>query len=193
MRYTHITGTITGVITGALLVLVAGGLLGCETAPRTDLERQSLAQDAQGAKDDFTRVDPTMETLFEDSHGYAIFLAVTQGAAGIGAAHGWGIVFKDGDPIGYAELTQGTLGAQLGGEEYRQVIFFEHESALRRFTQGQLAFAARASVTAAREGASADADFSDDVLVFTMRRGGAMFQAAIGGQNFSFLPKEEVE
>lgn len=178
-------------ILGVLILLIAWWLLGCETAPRSDLQRQVLEQDVQLAKEDFIRIDPTMETLYDESLGYVVFPSVTQGAAGIGGAHGWGIVYEEGQPIGYAELSQGTLGAQLGGEEYRQVIFFEHDSALRRFTRGQLAFAARASVTAASAGASADADFSDGVMVFTMRRGGAMFQAAIGGQNFDFVPLDE--
>ncbi|TVQ52701.1 MAG: hypothetical protein EA377_09645, partial [Phycisphaerales bacterium] len=142
----------------------------------------------QVAVSEFTEKDPGMAELFDDSYGYAIFPNVGRGGAGVGAAYGRGVVYEQGRMIGYCDLSQGDIGFQLGGQAYRQVIFFKDERALNRFTSGQLAFAAQASAVAATAGASADADFSDGVLVFTQTRGGLMYEATIGGQNFSFEP-----
>jgi hypothetical protein len=35
-------------------------------------------------------------------------------------------------------------------------------------------------------GASADASFRDGMAIFTMEKGGLMFEASIGGQRFSY-------
>ena len=34
-----------------------------------------------------------------------------------------------------------------------------------------------------------DADFEDGVAVFTLTKGGLMYEAAVGGQKFSYKPK----
>lgn len=173
-----------------LLVVISWCVAGCTTAPRTEADRDRLQQNVHIAISDFKQRDPTMEVLFDDAYGYAVFPNVGRGGAGVGGAYGRGIVFEHGEMIGYCDLSQGDIGLQLGGQAYRQVIFFQNERALNRFTAGQLAFAAQASAVAAQAGASADADFSDGVLVFTQTRGGLMYEATIGGQNFSFEPIE---
>jgi lipid-binding SYLF domain-containing protein len=163
---------------------------GCATAPRTEADRAQLVDSAQTAINEFTRRDPGMTELFDNAYGYAVFPNVGRGGAGVGGAYGRGVVYEQGRMIGYCDLSQGDIGFQLGGQAYRQVIFFQNESALNRFKAGQLAFAAQASAVAATAGASADADFSDGVMVFTQTRGGLMYEATIGGQNFDFVPVE---
>ena len=171
-----------------VIMLASMYLSGCATAPRTEVERERLADNAQTAIREFTEKDPGMTELFDNAYGYAIFPNVGRGGAGVGGAYGRGVVYERGRMIGYCDLSQGDIGFQFGGQAYRQVIFFKDERALNRFTRGQLAFAAQASAVAATAGASADADFSDGVLVFTQTRGGLMYEATIGGQNFSFEP-----
>ncbi len=127
-----------------------------------------------------------MQQLFDSASGYAVFPTVGKGAIGVGGAYGRGQLFEDGQVGGFCDLTQGTIGFQLGGQAYSELIFFETATALTRFRRGNFAFAAQASAVAATAGASADADYESGVIVFTMAKGGLMFEASVGGQKFNF-------
>lgn len=175
----------------ATLILMSMLLGACSTIPKTAADRQALRDEAQFTINEFQRRDPSMTELFETSYGYAVFPTVGKGAIGVGGAYGKGIVYEQGEMIGYCDLSQGTVGVQLGGQSYREVIFFQNMAALDRFTSGEFAFAAQASAVAATSGASADADFNDGVLVFTMAKGGLMYEASIGGQKFSFVQQPQ--
>lgn len=144
--------------------------------------------DVQAAIQLFKRTDPSMERLFETAYGYVVFPSIGKGAAGIGAAEGHGLVFEKGKLIGEAKLTQVTVGAQLGGQSYIEVIFFESQNALEDFRDGKTAIAAGLSAVAAADGASAEAKYQHGVLVYTMAKNGLMFQASVGGQHFKFTP-----
>jgi lipid-binding SYLF domain-containing protein len=138
----------------------------------------------------FKTSDPSMEKFFDASAGYAVFPGVTKGAIGVGAAHGDGEVIVHGAVIGTTSLTQVTVGAQLGGQQYSEIIFFDSKDALESFKGGHFTMAAQVSAVAAAEGASANAKYSQGVAVFTVAKGGLMYEASIGGQKFSFHPKE---
>jgi len=90
--------------------------------------------------------------------------------------------------LGVAELIQVTVGLQLGGQSYAEIIFFENETTLESFKEGRFALSAQASAVALSEGASANAKYELGVAVFTMARSGLMFEASVGGQKFSFTP-----
>jgi lipid-binding SYLF domain-containing protein len=146
-------------------------------------------KNANEALADFRKADPSMKAFFEKAQGYAVFPSVGKGAIGVGGAHGSGLVYEGGKPVGRTKLTQITIGLQLGGQSYREIIFFEDRATLDRFKGGNFEFSAQASAVAVKSGASADADFQGGVAVFTMAKGGLMFEASIGGQKFSFEPK----
>lgn len=132
---------------------------------------------------------PKLESFKEKAYGYAVFPRVTKGAIGIGAAAGNGIVFKDHEAIGSAKLKQATVGIQFGGQQYVEIIFFEDMVSFVKFTNGKLKFDAQAAAVALKAGASIDAAYQDGVAVFTMTKGGLMYEASIGGQHFKFEPK----
>ncbi|MBX3357903.1 MAG: lipid-binding SYLF domain-containing protein [Phycisphaeraceae bacterium] len=174
-------------ITGLLIWSVA--VPGCATAPGTEKERVSLANSAADALARMKFEDTGLDAFIKKSYGYAIFPAVGKGALGIGGAYGRGEVYELGQMVGYCDLTQATLGLQAGGQEYSELICFENRNALDRFREGQFAFSANASATALRSGAAATAKFADGVAVFTYVSAGLMFEASIGGQQFSFQPR----
>jgi lipid-binding SYLF domain-containing protein len=158
------------------------------TSPNESLERQ-----AQSAIEDFQERDPGLQRFFDDSAGYTVFPEVGKGAVGIGGAHGEGVVYENDQVIGYSTLTQGTIGVQLGGQRYREIIFFQRAGDLEKFKEGRFEMAAQASAVAAASGAAANADYREGVAVFTLPLGGLMFEAAIGGQKFSFRSLEGQE
>jgi len=145
-----------------------------------------LVDDSKEAQAAFIKSDGLMKNLFDNSYGYVIFPNVGKGAIGVGGAAGNGIVFEGGNVIGTAKMKQVTVGFQFGGQAYREVIFFENKEALDRFKENKFEFAAQVSAVAVTAGASADVKYKDGVMVFTQEKGGLMYEAAVGGQKFSF-------
>jgi lipid-binding SYLF domain-containing protein len=85
-----------------------------------------------------------------------------------------------------AKLSQLSIEFQAGGRAYREVVFFESENDMERFKNSQLEFAAQVSAVAVTAGASANVKYREGVMVFTMQKGGLMYEASVGGQHFKF-------
>jgi lipid-binding SYLF domain-containing protein len=164
-------------------------VLGCSTAPKTNGERDALAQEADAALTKMKTEDPTLTEFMSDSYGHAIFPNVGKGGLIVGGAYGRGVVYEQGKLIGYADLTQASVGAQVGGQAYTELLVFENKAALDNFISGKLDFGASASAVAVKSGASAAASYKEGVAVFTKPISGLMAEAAIGGQDFSYVPK----
>jgi lipid-binding SYLF domain-containing protein len=96
------------------------------------------------------------------------------------------VLYENGTAVGSAKMKQVSFGLQLGGQSYREVIFFENKAALDQFKEGKLEFSGQASAVAARKGASGDAKYRGGILVFTEEKKGLMLEASIGGQKFSY-------
>ena len=128
----------------------------------------------------------SLKPYFKEARGYAVFPNVGKGGIGIGGARGSGEVFEKGNVIGKTTLTQVSIGFQLGGQAFSQIIFFKDKKSLERFTEGNFEFGASASAALISEGANASADYSDGVAVLTYSKGGLMYEASIGGQKFSY-------
>lgn len=173
------------VIASIAVALVAG----CQTAPKTDADKDELAMAAESTVVTYKTLDPTMKTFFETAKGYAVFPKIGKGGLIVGGAYGKGVLYEKGKLVGYCDLSQGSIGAQIGGQGYSEIIFFQTEHTLGTFKTGEFAFAAQASGVAVKAGGSADADYTGGVAVFTRPLGGLMGEASIGGQNFSFVKK----
>lgn len=148
----------------------------------------SLRQEAAATIETFRARDPGMQRFFDSAYAYAVFPTVAKGGMGIGGAYGDGLVYRGNKPIARTSLTQLTVGLQLGGQAYHEIIFFRDRDAFERFRSGQLKLAAQLSAVAATTGASADASYEQGVAVFTLARGGLMYEASVGGQSFSYEP-----
>ena len=127
-----------------------------------------------------------LKPYFKKAKGYAVFPNIGKAGIGIGGARGKGEVFEKDEVIGSTSVTQLSIGLQLGGQAFSQIIFFKDKKDLERFTQGNFEFGASASAALITEGANASADYSDGVAVLTFSKGGLMYEASIGGQKFSF-------
>lgn len=130
--------------------------------------------------------DPSINAFFRKSYGYAVFPHVGKVGIGIGGAYGEGIVYRTGRIVGTAKLRQLSVGLQLGGQSYREIIFFQNAATFRKFTNGKLKLGAQVSAVAINKGAAAKANFSRGIAVFTMTKGGLMYEATIAGQHFEF-------
>jgi len=161
-------------------------LIGVWSSPASagwDPESQQQAQEAIAA---FKEANPRLEVFFARSYGYAVFPKVTKGGLILGGAHGNGTVYEEGKVVGSSSITQYTFGLQAGGQTFREIVFFKDKEALERFKAGDFEFAADVSAVALDSGASNTLDFAGGVAVFTLASGGLMFEASVGGQQFSF-------
>jgi lipid-binding SYLF domain-containing protein len=148
--------------------------------------------------------------FFGKSYGYAVFPTIGKGGIGIGGAHGTGRVYQKGAYVGDTSMTQVTVGLQLGGQAFSQIIFFEDKRAFDEFTSGNFEFGAQASAVAITAGAQAQAGtagtgagasggqhdaktaggYQKGMATFTVAKGGLMYEASIGGQKFKYTPKK---
>ncbi len=137
----------------------------------------------------FKLKDPALERFFKEAAGWAVFPTIAKGGFIVGGARGDGVVYQKDEVIGYSVVSQGTIGLQIGGQTYSEIVFFEDTAALNHFKAGNAELSAQASAVAVTAGASADAGYAAGVAIFTMAKGGAMLEASIGGQGFSFEEK----
>lgn len=147
-------------------------------------------------------------SFFSNSYGYAVFPTIGKGGLVVGGAHGSGRVYRQGKEVGETSITQISIGLQAGGQAYSQMIFFQDKRAFDEFTAGNFEFGvgvsavvitAAASGSAGTTGASAGAsggkkdaktagEYHKGMAVFTIVKGGAMAEASVAGQKFSYKP-----
>ncbi|MDP9173784.1 MAG: YSC84-related protein [Planctomycetota bacterium] len=166
--------------------MIAMLLSACSTAPTTASDRQELNNDSQNALADFKATDPSLGQFLDSAYGYATFPDIGKGAVVVGGAYGHGQVYEHGKLVGYADITQATVGAALGGQEYSELLVFQNQQAMDNFKAGSFTFAAQASAVAANSGAASSAKFENGVAVFVKTKGGLMGEASVGGQKFNF-------
>ena len=176
----------TSTVRLAVIPMLLSGLFLTRLLVAQDDTQERIIHESKDAKASFLKTDPSMENLFKHSSGYVIFPNVGKGAAGVGGAAGKGAVYEKGTPVGTAQLVQVTVGAQAGGQAYREIIFFENRDAVDRFMHNKVEFSGQASAIAVKSGASANANYRDGVVVFSQEKGGLMLEASLGGQKFTY-------
>ena len=151
--------------------------------------------------------DGGVSDMFKSAYGYALFPTIGKAGFVVGGAYGKGRVYEQGKHIGNTAMTQASIGFQLGGSGFSQVVFFEDKRALTEFTNGNFEFGAEAQATAltAAVGASANTSgssatasggknnaaigsggYNKGMATFTITKGGLMYEASVGGQKFSY-------
>jgi lipid-binding SYLF domain-containing protein len=149
--------------------------------------------------------------FFDNAYAYAVFPSIGKAGIGVGGARGKGRVYVNGEYVGKTTVTQLSVGLQLGGQAFSQIIFFQDKRALDEFTSGEFAFGANASAVAITAGASASAsttgggsagasggqhdattagEYHKGMAIFTVAKGGLMYEASVGGQKFSYKPNK---
>ena len=182
------------IFTLSVFCLVAGVaslplLTGCNTAPSTVEGKADIEQECSVALAKAKVNDPTLTPVFNQAAGYAIFPSIGKGAIGVGGAYGKGVLYERGFAVGFCDISQGSIGFQLGGQAYTEIICFETRQAVEIFKQGHFRFDAQATAVALKSGAGANAKYTSNVVVFTMDEAGLMYEASVGGQQFTYQAK----
>lgn len=154
---------------------------------------------------------PVVQPFFKNCYGYAVFPTIGKGGFVVGGAYGSGQVYKKGVVTGATEIFKGSIGFQLGGQAFSQMIFFQDKRAYDEFTGGNFEFEAGVSAVAItagvqakagtegatgsasagpKTGAQAETNYHKGMVVFVHAKGGLMYEASVGGQKFTFKPKK---
>lgn len=151
---------------------------------------------------------PQSAAFFDNAYGYAVFPTIGKVGFVIGGAYGQGRVYEHGRHSGNVEMTQATIGFQLGGQAFSQIIFFQDQRSYDEFTGGNFEFGAQASAIVITAGANAEAStkgtsasanagnkyvkadgqYYKGMAVFSLAKGGLMYEATLGGQKYNFYP-----
>ena len=174
----------TKLITTLTFLMVA--LAACATAPSTTSSRANLESRARATVQEMTARDPALQDLLNHSAGYAVFPEIGKAGFVVGGAFGRGVLFEHGGPNGFVSITQGSFGAQLGGQTLSELIVFRDRFAVDRLKTGSFELGANMSAVAITAGAAASARFTDGVTVFTLPRGGLMAEISVSGQKLSY-------
>jgi lipid-binding SYLF domain-containing protein len=147
--------------------------------------------------------------FFANCYGYAVFPSIGKGGLVVGGAHGNGRVYVHNKYIADTSMTQLSVGFQAGGQAFSEIIFFQDQRAFNEFSNGNFEFGAdigAVAITAAadasagttgttagasggKKDASTAGEYHKGLAVFTIVKGGAMYEATVGGQKFRYTPK----
>lgn len=186
------------IILAFVLVLAASGF------------NTALADEFSDTVDIFAKSD-AVKPFLKNAYGYAVFPLVGKGGFVVGGSYGTGRVVAQGKVTGTAKLVKATIGLQAGGQAFSQMFFFQDKRAYDEFTSGSFELGADASAVAITAGAQATAgtggaslgvsagpatakqaptNYHKGMAVFVHAKGGLMYEAAVGGQKFSFEPNK---
>ena len=106
-------------IVWACALAAVGGLWlsGCSTTPKSQASRENLETEVQASIQTAKNTDPGLQKFFDTSAGYAVFPKVGKAAWVVGGAYGKGILYERGQPAGYCDLTQATVGLSAGAAD----------------------------------------------------------------------------
>lgn len=173
----------------SLLLLAAIPLAGCETAPATANERSILEEQADFTLGMMQKQDAELGAFLTKAYAYAVFPTVSKGGLIAGGVYGRGVVYEHGVMTGYADLSQATIGGQIGGQTYSELVVLEDDVAMNRFKTGKMTFETSVSAIALQKGTAQHAKFRNGVIAFIRPQGGLMAEATVGGQQFTYIPK----
>ena len=164
------------------------GTLSCAKPPTSGPARETPESRADATLRDMRRRDPSLANLLASSAGYVVFPSIGKGSVIVGGAYGQGVLYENDRPTGVVELDQASIGAQLGGQTFSELVILRERFDVERLRRGSFSFGASVSAVALTTGAGATAHFQNGVAVFTVPRGGLMAELSISGQRFEFTP-----
>ena len=167
---------------GVMLAAPAGAETAAEINAGVEAARDNCAADVPGC-----------ETAAERAQGMLVFPKVTKGAIGVGGAYGEGALIVDDRTAGYYSTAAASIGLQLGGETFSQIIMFMTPQALESFRNSSgWEVGANAKVTMIDQGKAADinAVIADSpVLAFVFGQQGLMGDLSVEGAKITKLDR----
>jgi lipid-binding SYLF domain-containing protein len=168
---------------GLLAVLI----IGCAHAPTSATAQDDLKQRAQIALDNMRATNSNLQPALDQAAGYVVFPDAFEAAFFGGAGGGTGVVYQHGQPIGFAELNEGSFGGEAGAEKFAEVIVIHDQATLEAMRNGKLKVAGDASAIIGNSGTAKAFNAGDNVMVFVQPLSGAEVKASLIGQRVKLI------
>jgi lipid-binding SYLF domain-containing protein len=172
----------------SIVAMLALTVAACGGAPKTATGRINLEESARATLSEMEARDPSLREVLMDAHAYVVLPSVGKGGMIVGGAFGRGILYEGGRPSGYVELAQASIGAQLGGQTFAELIVLRDPQDVREIKAGTFDVSADASVIALTAGAARSATLDKGTAVFVLPRGGLMVDISVSGQKLDYRP-----
>jgi lipid-binding SYLF domain-containing protein len=170
-----------------LLTIVVAGVMGCDTSsPNSPAQQVAMRDEAHATLERMEAQDPSLVNAVNTSYGYVVFPEVGDAAIGIGGASGHGIAYQAGKKIGGVKLMQASIGVQVGGDTYGELIIFQDDKAFNLLLNDSIEFGGDATATLVKAGAAGASQFSKGTQVYILPKGGLKAGVSLQGQKFHF-------
>jgi lipid-binding SYLF domain-containing protein len=148
----------------------------------------AIHEEAAAALNRLQKQHGDLKGKLEKSYGYAVFPSVGRAGVVLGGAYGQGEVYESGQPVGFATISQITVGVQVGGQTFSEILIFHNKKSMDNFKKrGKLGFTANASAVIIKAAATATNKVSD-VEARAYSLGGMLLEASLGGSKVMFIP-----
>lgn len=168
------------------IALLAALFTGCATAPATRADKQNLQTSARATLDEMIARDPLIQDVTRHAMAYAVFPSIAKGGAVVGGAYGQGILYENGVPTGYVSLQQASIGAELGGQSFAELLVLRTSNDINALKSGDFTAGADLGVVLLNQTAGKPTRFDPSTSIFVLPRGGLMVDVSINGQKIKY-------
>ena len=176
MKRIIVIATLTACLSGCLLKPIDADDLAAEKVGRAEAALEAF------------RTNPKLADFFDKAAVIAVYPNALRAGGGFGGAWARGLVFQDDVPIAHGRMLQFSAGANVGGQWYRQILFFKTVEAWEAFSRAPLEFAGQANAAVVTAGLAATPSFNSEVALFTELKGGLLIEASVGAHRYGFAP-----
>jgi lipid-binding SYLF domain-containing protein len=153
--------------------------------------REQLTADGERALHKLEMEEPKASSLARRAKAVLVFPSVLKAGFVFGGETGNGVLLVNGHADGYYNLTGGSWGLQLGGQDFSYALFFMTDSALDYLRKSE-GFSAGTgpSIVVVNKGAGAEADTTNlrkDVYAFPFNQKGLMADLTLQGTKISHI------
>jgi lipid-binding SYLF domain-containing protein len=180
----HARATKMGVLM-SVLMFVGCASMGDGTVAE---KRQAILDMQANALSRLYTEKPDTRSQVRDAAGYAVFTNANINVIFFAAGTGYGVVNNNNTGARtYMNMAEGGVGLGLGAKDYRIVMVFHTQQAMRHFIENGWTVGgnADAAAKAGNKGASAQGEgYIGNVTVYTMTESGLALQATVKGTKF---------
>ncbi len=174
-----------GALVGAAILFSAG----CSTAPKDEIDRQSLVDRSASTRDWFEARVSGLHEQINNSAGYIVFPDVGSAGFIIGGTSGRGVLFDNkGNQLGWSRLSSGSIGLQAGVRGFRMLMVLEDQTTLDQFRANKWNGSVGAVAVAGNASGTAASAFQRGVAIYEGASSGLMAGLDIGLNNITFQP-----
>lgn len=148
-------------------------------------DRETLIADGRATLQRLEASDPRAARLAPRARAILVFPSVIKAGFVFGGETGNGVLFEQGRPAGFYNMSGGSWGLQFGGQDFSYALFFMTTDSLR-YLRDSAGFAAGSlpSLVVVNKGAAANVDTTTamhDVYAFPFNQRGLMANLTLEG------------